>query len=109
MEDFKVNILGSEYDVLFKSIEEDENLDELNAYCDSSVNKVVVRSDLMNRTLRCKEDLSKFNNKTIRHELIHAFMDESGVAGVEWCHDESLVDWIAVQMPKMFVVMKDYM
>ncbi len=104
-----VNILGEDYEINVANENEDTDLKECNGYCDDSVHKIMIRDDLMSRDKRCQDDMSKFANKTVRHEIIHAFMDESGVNGSEWCHDEILVDWLAVQLPKMVKAMKDYL
>ena len=48
----------------------------------------------------------------LRHEIIHAFLNESGLkdnfehtshAG----HEETMVDWIAIQFPKIATVYKE--
>lgn len=40
--------------------------------------------------------------KVIRHELVHAFILESGLCECcTWAENEELVDWIARQFPKM--------
>lgn len=40
--------------------------------------------------------------KVIRHELIHAFIYESGLSNEnKWAENEELVDWIAIQFPKL--------
>lgn len=41
--------------------------------------------------------------KVFRHEIVHAFFGESGLK--DYMHDETLVDWIAAQLPKMVKVM----
>ena len=43
---------------------------------------------------------------TVRHEVIHAYLSESGLNsssnGVEcWVRNEEMVDWFAVQIPKI--------
>lgn len=104
-----VNVLGVDYDIQVKSVEEDENLIGLSGYEDNSDKRIVIKDTLMKRSEGDMNDLSVYANRIVRHELIHAFMDESGVNGTKWCHDESLVDWIAVQMPKMIIAMRDYL
>ena len=37
--------------------------------------------------------------KIIRHEIIHAYLYESGLDS--YAEDETIVDWIAAQFPKM--------
>lgn len=47
----------------------------------------------------------------MRHEIIHAFLFESGLSEnfthPEYGHDETYVDWIASQFPKMCEVFKE--
>ena len=47
-----------------------------------------------------------YMKKTLRHEIVHAFMFESGL-GYNWEHgsigqEETVVDWIAIQLPKIY-------
>jgi hypothetical protein len=46
---------------------------------------------------------------TLRHEIIHAFIAESGLRGSSldvshWALNEEMVDWFALQLPKMLSV-----
>ena len=47
---------------------------------------------------------------TLRHEILHAFLFESGLdAGSiatygPWANNEEMVDWFAIQSPKIFKV-----
>ncbi|MFD1464645.1 hypothetical protein ACFQ4L_00875 [Lapidilactobacillus mulanensis] len=46
--------------------------------------------------------------KDTRHELIHAFLCESGLAeNSDWAQNEEVVDWIARQFPKLFETFKN--
>ena len=54
-----------------------------------------------------KRDLAAYQRKVIRHEIIHAFLYESGLAenslsASAWGKNEEMVDWMAVQSPKIF-------
>ena len=40
-----------------------------------------------------------FKNKVFRHEILHAFLYESGLCYLE--NNEIVVDWIASQYPKL--------
>lgn len=48
--------------------------------------------------------------KTLRHEIIHAFLNESGLSDSAsipsgaWAKHEEMVDWFAIQTPKIFAV-----
>ena len=96
----KVSILGTEYDILKKDTQEDEKLEDRDGYCDSSVKQIVICNLISSRD--SKKDLEKVRKNIIRHEIIHAFLYESGLdVNSDWGTDETLVDWIALQFPKL--------
>lgn len=40
--------------------------------------------------------------KIVRHEIVHAFLKESGLdCNSDWARNEEIVDWIALQGPKI--------
>jgi hypothetical protein len=96
----KVKVLGTEYEILTRTAEDDAILDTRDGYCDTSVKKIII-SNLRPQS-DSKLDLRVVRNNIIRHEIIHAFLYESGLdVNSEWGSDETLVDWIALQFPKM--------
>lgn len=108
MEKRKINILGSEYQIEFRKEDEDVTLKTCNGYCDVTVKLIVVLAE-PNKECDC-EDFSFIQKKTLRHEIIHAFLMESGLFNntynVEtgWASNEEMVDWFAIQSPKIFKV-----
>lgn len=107
----KVNILGTEYTIIDKTEKEDERLKKHDGYCDSSTKTIVLlkyEDDPMN-----KEDMSYFRKQILRHEIIHAFLSESGLEacgnsfGGSWVLNEEMVDWIAIQAPKLFAAFSE--
>lgn len=98
----KINILGTEYSIEQSSPKDNELLRERSGYCDKTVKKIVVDTDSEGSNL---QDYSEYAKKVLRHEIIHAFFEESGLAenyehneaGIE----ETIVDWIAIQFPKI--------
>ena len=100
-----VNILGTEYTISRKAETEDSLLKDCNGYCDRSTKSIVIMKD-------CKE--MELNNpdwyykKLLRHEIVHAFFDECGLQEnfetKKWGVQETVVDWIAIQFPKMYKV-----
>ena len=51
-------------------------------------------------------DVKAHMKKVLRHEIVHAFMFESGLAE-NWEHkdygqEETVVDWFAIQGPKIY-------
>lgn len=110
----KADVLGSEYTLRFIPEDKDPQLDNSNAYCDSCGSTIVI-DDLSKLKDLCPDafiskDMVNRLKVTIRHELIHAFMHESGIttcSHLPWAHDETLVEWLAVQLPKMAKTMQD--
>lgn len=100
----KLNILGTEYEIIRNaSIEEYPKLKNCDGYTDQSIKQIVipefVKDDMS------EEDLEYYTKKVIRHEIIHAFMYESGLdSNSEYAKNEELIDWIAMQFTKMLEV-----
>ena len=71
----------------------------MDGYCDETTKTIVV--DEMKPDDHSKLNLKEYQNKVTRHELIHAFLFESGLAeSSPWARNEEMVDWIASQFPK---------
>lgn len=99
----QVNVLGTIYTVKTESEMNDPKLKECDGYCDDTL-KLCVVADFIPDTMS-KSNLDDYKNKVVRHELIHAFLFESGLA--EMSADETFVDWIASQFPKLLKVFED--
>ena len=55
---------------------------------------------------RALRDLDAYGRKVLRHEIIHAFLYESGLScnsqeTTAWAANEEMVDWFAIQGPKI--------
>ena len=90
----KVNILGTEYTYM----EDDLNNPDLalnDGICFIGDKEIVVRrKEFMNGATEKSREYRY--RHVIRHELIHAFAEESGVS---YGDNEKLVDWIAHMIP----------
>lgn len=99
----KVSILGTEYTIQKLSRNEDNYLKNCDGYCDKTSKRIVVNTD--NDDL---DNVEVYIKKVLRHEIIHAFLHESGLQENfkhdTWGHDETMIDWIAVQFPKILNV-----
>lgn len=104
----KVNVLGTEYIILFGTVKEFPELENMDGYTDTSTHQIVIDDMTMaQEQVRSKKDLKSYQHSVIRHEIIHAFLSESGIAensnSVEaWGINEEMVDWFAIQSPKIF-------
>lgn len=99
-----VNILGMEYTIEPKELK-DEDVD---GYCDYTSKTIVIRTDNINKV----GNFENLQKKQLRHEIIHAFMSESGLQCnwqhvEQFGHDETTVDWFAIQSPKIFKVFQE--
>jgi hypothetical protein len=109
-----VSILGTKYTVHLNVPEhKDEGLMNRFGYCTPTMQKIVI-ADL--DTIDSWKDETSYSkrvqtNITLRHEIIHAFLHESGLWGsslesAQWALNEEMVDWVAIQFPKILKVFK---
>ena len=91
---FYMQILGAKYKV--KIVKEENEVMREKGAC-GYVN-------IVDKIIYVLDDETK--DETLRHEIIHAFMYESGIGIGYLFHDEPTVDWLAVQIPKMVEAMK---
>lgn len=95
----KVNILGTDYSIIESDKINDLNLEGCSGYCDYTVKTIVI--DTFQEAPNSVKDLDEYKKQVIRHELVHAFLNESGLNCESWGRNEEIVDWIAYQFPKM--------
>ena len=103
-----VNILGTDYKIEIRNKKDDKLLEKCDGYCDYTTHLIVVTSEPEDNEL---QDFKSYQKKVLRHELVHAFLSESGLScnfkHDEWGQDETMVDWIAIQFPKMLQVFQE--
>lgn len=96
----KISILGTEYTISKGNAFEDALLETNQGYCDNTRKKIVINE--LRPELGSKIDIEPVQKRVLRHEIIHAFLFESGLdENSDWGTDETLVDWIALQFPKL--------
>lgn len=99
-----INILGCKWTIKYKKL---DSMD-IDGWCDYTKKIIVIRKDNYNKV----GDFEALQRKQLRHEIIHAFLAESGLQGnfehcTKWGHEETMVDWIAIQFPKIYKVYKE--
>lgn len=113
----KANILGTEYEILFKDFSDDPLFEKrsIDGYCDS-IDKVICVCNMKtfpqfeNET---EEYCKKAERHTLRHEIIHAFFNESGLSDSSlqysggWAKNEEMIDYFAIQFPKITKVFEE--
>lgn len=113
-----VDILGSTWNIVF------EDKDEVESFRDGSCWGYAEDSERIICLCKPYEDENSLGlginaqrinlRRVLRHELIHAFLSESGLAfssngtGEDgWATNEEMVDWFARQSPKIFNIYEE--
>lgn len=101
-----VSVLGTGYTIYLDVERADKPLlNEADGYCDTSTKEIfIAKFEADYDTL---QDPVYYVNKVLRHELVHAFLHESGLDNNShngWARDEEIVDWIAYQFNKLAAV-----
>lgn len=116
-QDMVVSILGVPYKIEIHKISEDEVLDKnkFDGYCSMS-GRLIVIADLTEEKYfewSCENEKNAYRKAVLRHEITHAFLNESGLSSSTvvpvdgWAKNEEMVDWIAIQFPKMLEVFEE--
>lgn len=104
MKDTTINVLGTAYTIELRQL----NDKDMDGFCDNIAKLIVIRSDNYNEV----GNFIELQKKQLRHEIIHAFLSESGLQCnwqhiEQFGHDETTIDWFAIQSPKIFKVFVD--
>lgn len=110
-----INILGVDWKVEFVYLKDDEYMQK--THCDGYTDPT---SKLIRTLVGSEEDYKNIGKwgynpeeivkSTLRHEIIHAFLYESGLDSCTgktkcaWALNEEMIDWFALQSPKIFEV-----
>lgn len=104
-----INILGTEYQILIQNKKQNPKLENANGLCEYYSKKIILDDfEGAKEDVLCVENLEEFKKKVLRHEIIHAFLGESGLrASSEWAENEEMVDFFAIQFPKILQAFRD--
>ena len=107
----KVNILGTEYEIIVKAYDEEKSFKEreIDGWCDFYSKKIFICDLNTNENWNdeTQETRDICQKQALRHEIVHAFLAESGLTSNtfipkgSWALNEEMVDWIALQLPKI--------
>ena len=111
-----VCVLGTEYDIKIKKYDEDEAFQKYGAsgYCGSFEKKIVLCDMKTYPDWQDEPEIvrEKQMKATLRHEIVHAFLNESGLSSNSnesdaWARNEEMVDWFAMQGEKIYKAWKE--
>lgn len=105
-----ISVLGKDIQILFRKEDTDPKLKNCVGYFDSSKGWIIIK--ILEQDENSLGDLDKFQKEVLRHEIIHAFLYESGLdacsgTAANWANNEEMVDWFAIQSPKIFHVFQE--
>lgn len=111
--EFSIRILGEPYTVIFVKREDDEFLkqnEEYDGYTDRSENLIII--NVPELSVNSLNNISFYQLQCLRHEIVHAFLHNSGLNDntsriQAWATNEEMVDWIAIQLPKITKTYED--
>lgn len=109
-----VNILGTNYNIKFVD-EFPDYLSEVGENAGGLCNRHdrdiwIKRCNDKDMTATGRERCDK---DVLRHDIIHAYLSESGLSANashyygSWAENEEMVDWFAIQSPKIFQTFKE--
>lgn len=104
-----VNILGSKYTIKLGTADIYPMLYDCGGYTDTSCNLIVIQDISIfdkDKETDTKVNLQDVQDRSLRHEIIHAFLYESSLSCNSnesdcWAENEEMVDWFAIQYPKI--------
>ncbi len=101
----EVNVLGTTYKIEYT----DDMPDNMDGCCDYTTKTIMIRPhEQLDPADGYFGNQEYYNNSTLRHELIHAILFESGLAwSSQWAVNETMVDFFAMQFPKIAKIFKD--
>lgn len=105
-----VDVLGTQYSIVVLSKDDYRNNGDKSGWCDPFTKQIQILN--YKQDINSVDDLSRYQDDILRHEIVHAFLYESGLwscsKDVEcWAMNEEMVDWIAIQAPKLHKAFKE--
>lgn len=108
-----INVLGTKYEI--SRVAYTDDLDMIKDNCCGICNTFEKRIDILDLKTspmwqnEPPEAIEAAEQEILRHEIIHAFLRESGLTESAhatenaWVQNEEMVDWFAVQWPKIAI------
>ena len=98
-----VSILGTPYTIEESNKDNNPKLEDSMGICEPYSKHIVIDDfvESSKDTMQC-DNIEECQKKVVRHEVIHAFLVESGLMECSpWADNEEMVDFFALQFPKI--------
>ena len=117
MNEKDLSVLGQKYKVKELSYAENKEFKEMDCagYCNGNTKAIFVckMSTYPGWENAEEESLKEEQRRILRHEIVHAFLHESGLSSNSsecldgWARNEEMIDWFALQGPKIYKTWKE--
>ncbi len=110
-----VNILGTKWEIRKEDFDQPELKGKnRSGYCFFNAKRIVIEDLSTDEAWKDESESVRKSreNEILRHEIMHAFLDESGLSQCSaecdaWAVNEEMVDWLAIQSPKIYKVFSE--
>jgi hypothetical protein len=112
-----IDVLGTKYEIIVKKLGEEEVFERLSVcgFCDEFNKEILVCDPASCEGWEHAEQkiIDIARKEIIRHEIIHAFLIESGLGAATtessggWAKNEEMIDWFAVQGLKIYTAWRE--
>lgn len=107
----KIEVMGTTYQIEYRTEDEDPYLEEALGYCDKYLKLIVIDDDkydledmIKKGGPQWKNSFDSLQKKVLRHELTHAFVTECGLGEcsyLQWANNEELIDFLSINAVKL--------
>lgn len=101
----RADILGVEYKIIYETEQDNVKMEGNDGFCEKAAKELHIDRSFFEKNdgkEKYLKDLKLYGNEVLRHEAIHAFVEESGLGSYSpWATDEAFVQWLSKQFPKM--------
>lgn len=105
---FEINIFGQPYSVrIGKRGEMPPCLKDKSGYCDRSIHEIGIREIRNSPQFGDMQDLAARMKETLRHEIVHAALFESGLIDNRNYDHEEIADWLSIKAHALHEIMAD--
>ena len=109
-----VTVLGCEYQIMVVRHDQYKTCEDCDGWCDPYSKKIFLIDQTTNPDCDpISTDPRERMKQVLRHEIVHAFLNESGLAYNSnfltqgWAINEEMVDWIAWNGAKIYKAWKE--
>lgn len=103
-----MNVLGTKYEIV--RLPADKMEDGFGGFCNPDLRRIeILRLETLDEWRHeSAEQRNEREKLFLRHEIVHAFLNESGLRDnsatftISWAKNEEMVDWIAIQGTKIY-------